>query len=84
MTKDVFEIYSQMVGSQNIFTLKNGLLVTSVTGIPKEYLDRTEEHLSNAVRQIERTKDNQEKSHQGILDRLAKETGRAAGKAPGS
>jgi hypothetical protein len=85
LTEEVFDIYSQMVGEQNIFYCQNGLLIASRSfGIDKEYLDQTELYLSEAEKKIQGTQTRREKQHKERLEHISKTTGRAIGRWPHS
>jgi hypothetical protein len=85
LTKEVFDQYSMIVGKQNIFQCKNGLLVTSQAfGLDKQYIDQTQEFLTDAEKQIEHAKTRKEKQHTERLKNISQGTGRPIGKSNGS
>jgi hypothetical protein len=84
LTEEVFKVYSQVVGKQNIFRCKEGLLVTEQGfGIDKQFLDQTAEYLTDAEIQIEHAKTRKEKEHEARLKAISEGTGRPIGKTTG-
>jgi hypothetical protein len=85
LTVEVFAIYAQLVGKQNIFSYQDGLLVTSHSfGTDSQFLDQTEVYLSEAEKKIQGTQTRREKEHKDRLEHISKTTGRPIGQWPRS
>jgi hypothetical protein len=81
VTEEVFSEYSKIIGKQNIFRRKGDLLVTTQAfGLDKQYLDQTEEFLTDAERQIEHAKTRKGKQYTDRLKSISEGTGRPIGK----
>jgi hypothetical protein len=81
LTKEVFDQYSEIIGKQNIFRRKGDLLVTAQAfGLDKQYIDQTEEFLTDAEKQVEHAKTRQEKRYTDRLKAISQGTGRPIGK----
>jgi hypothetical protein len=75
LTREVFDMYSLMVGRGNMFTLQNGLLTTSNINIDPRYLAQAAETLTEAERQIENAKAKAIQAREDFLKGLSEKTG---------
>ena len=75
LTREVFDLYSLIVGRGNMFTLQNGLLTTSNVNIDPRYLAQAADSLSEAERQIENAKAKAIQVRQDFLKKLSEKTG---------
>ena len=80
LTREVFDMYSLIVGRGNMFTLQNGLLTTHVNIDPR-YLTQAAESLTEAERQIENAKAKTIQSRTDFLQKLSEKTGIPLGPA---
>lgn len=86
LTREVFDLYSLIVGRGNMFTLRNGLLTTSNVDIDPRYLTQAADSLSEAERQIETAKNKTIQARTDFLKKLSEKTGvpLGAGEIPSS
>jgi len=75
LTREVFEMYSLIVGRGNMFTLQNGLLTTKIVNIEPTYLTQAAESLSEAERQIENAQKRSLQARMEFLNKLSSATG---------
>jgi hypothetical protein len=75
LTREVFDLYSLIVGRGNMFTLQNGLLTTSNVNIDPRYLAQAADSLTEAERQIENAKAKAIQVRQDFLKKLSEKTG---------
>jgi hypothetical protein len=75
LTREVFDMYSLIVGRGNMFTLQNGLLTTKIVNIDPTYLTQASESLSEAERQIENAKKKSAQARLEFLKRISTSTG---------
>ena len=74
LTREVFDMYSLIVGRGNMFTLQNGLLTTHVNIDPR-YLTQAADSLTEAERQIENAKAKSIDARTDFLKKLSEKTG---------
>ena len=74
LTREVFDLYSLIVGRGNMFTLQNGLLTTSNVNIDPRYLIQAAESLTEAERQIENAKNKAIQARADFLTKLSEKT----------
>ena len=75
LTREVFDLYSLIVGRGNMFTLQNGLLTTSQVNIDPRYLTQAADSLTEAERQIENAKAKAIQTRTDLLKKLSEKTG---------
>src|SRR5437762_11456167 len=75
LTREVFDLYSLIVGRGNMFTLQNGLLTTSNVNIDPRYLTQAADSLTEAERQIENAKAKAIQTRMDLLKKLSEKTG---------
>jgi hypothetical protein len=75
LTREVFDLYSLIVGRGNMFTLQNGLLTTSSVNIDPRYLAQAADSLTEAERQIETAKAKAIQAREDFLKKLSEKTG---------
>jgi hypothetical protein len=75
LTREVFDLYSLIVGRGNMFTMQNGLLTTSNINIDPRYLVQAADSLTEAERQIENAKAKAIQAREDFLKRLSEKTG---------
>src|ERR1051325_4018135 len=75
LTREVFDMYSLIVGRGNMFTLQNGLLTTKEVNIDPKYLNQAADRLSEAERQIENAKKKSAQTRLDFLNKLSTSTG---------
>jgi hypothetical protein len=80
LTREVFDMYSLIVGRGNMFTLQNGLLTASVN-IDPAYLTQAANSLTEAERQIESAKARALQARADFLKKLSEKTGIPVGPA---
>ena len=81
LTREVFDLYSLIVGRGNMFTLQNGLLTTSHVHIEPTYLTQAQDSLTKAERQIENAKAKSIQARADFLKKLSEKTGIPVGPA---
>jgi peptidoglycan hydrolase-like amidase len=74
LTREVFDMYSLMVGRGNMFTMQNGLLTAQVNIDPR-YLTQAVDSLTEAERQIENAKAKAIQARIEFLKKLSEKTG---------
>ena len=74
LTREVFDMYSLIVGRGNMFTLQNGLLTASVNIDPR-YLTQVADSLTEAERQVESAKARAIQARVDFLKKLSEKTG---------
>src|SRR5438477_13050566 len=74
LTREVFDLYSLIVGRGNMFTLQNGLLTTSQVNIDPKYLTQVADSLTEAERQIENAKKKSIQARQDFMNKLSANT----------
>lgn len=74
LTREVFDLYSLIVGRGNMFTTQNGLLVTTQVNIDPRYLVQAADSLTEAERQIEAAKAKSIQARQDFLKKLSDQT----------
>ena len=74
LTREVFDMYSLIVGRGNMFTLQNGLLTASINIDPR-YLTQVADSLTEAERQIENAKAKAIQARTDFLKKLSEKTG---------
>jgi hypothetical protein len=75
LTREVFDMYSLIVGRGNMFTLQNNLLTTSIVNIDPRYLSQAADSLTEAQRQIENAKAKAIQARTDFLKKLSEKTG---------
>ena len=75
LTREVFDLYSLIVGRGNMFTMQNGLLTTSNVNIDPRYLVQAADTLTEAERQIENAKAKAIQTREDFLNKLSEKTG---------
>jgi hypothetical protein len=75
LTREVFDMYSLIVGRGNMFTLQNDLLTTSIVNIDPRYLSQAADSLTEAQRQIENAKAKAIQARTDFLKKLSEKTG---------
>jgi hypothetical protein len=75
LTREVFDLYSLIVGRGNMFTMQNGLLTTSNVNIDPRYLVQAADTLTEAERQIENAKAKAIQTREDFLKKLSEKTG---------
>jgi len=75
ITKEIFALYSQMMGINNIFKLKGHLLIARRLDLRPDFLNQTAEHLTQIESEVRKTRESAEKAHQKLLQRLSKQSG---------
>lgn len=75
LTREVFDMYSLIVGRGNMFTLQNGLLTTKEVNIDPRYLSQAAESFTEAERQIENAKAKAAQARTDFLNKLSEKTG---------
>jgi hypothetical protein len=75
LTREVFDLYSLIVGRGNMFTMQNGLLTTSNINIDPRYLVQAADTLTEAERQIENAKAKAIQAREDFLKNLSEKTG---------
>lgn len=82
LTEEVFDSYARTFGPTNLFTFKNGLLITENLQMNANFLDETEQFLAQAKQQIEKEKARTELTHDDLLKRFSEQSGRPVIKKP--
>ena len=80
LTREVFDMYSLIVGRGNMFTMQNGLLTTHVNIDPR-YLTQAADSLTEAERQVENAKAKAVQARMDFLKKLSEKTGIPVGPA---
>jgi hypothetical protein len=75
LTREVFDLYSLIVGRGNMFTLRNGLLTTANVNIDPRYITQAADSLTEAERQIENAKTKGIQARTDFLKKLSEKTG---------
>jgi hypothetical protein len=75
LTREVFDLYSLIVGRGNMFTMQNGLLTSSNINIDPRYLVQAADTLTEAERQIENAKAKAIQARADFLNKLSEKTG---------
>lgn len=75
LSREVFDLYSLIVGRGNMFTLQNGLLTTANVNIDPKYLTQAADSLTEAERQIESAKAKAIQVREDFLKKLSEKTG---------
>lgn len=75
LTREVFDLYSLIVGRGNMFTMQNGLLTTSNINIDPRYLVQAADTLTEAERQIGNAKAKAIQTREDFLKGLSEKTG---------
>jgi hypothetical protein len=75
LTREVFDLYSLIVGRGNMFTMQNGLLTASNINIDPRYLAQAADSLTEAERQIENAKAKAIQAREDFLKKLSEKTG---------
>ena len=75
LTREVFDMYSLIVGRGIMFSLQNGLLTTKDVNIDPRYLTQAADSLTEAERQVENAKAKAIQFRTDFLKKLSEKTG---------
>ena len=75
LTREVFDMYSLIVGRGIMFSLQNGLLTTKEVNIDPRYLTQAADSLTEAERQVENAKAKAIQTRTDFLKKLSEKTG---------
>ena len=75
LTREVFDLYSLIVGRGNMFTMQNGLLTTSNVNIDPRYIIQAADTLTEAERKIGNAKAKAIQAREDFLKGLSEKTG---------
>jgi hypothetical protein len=86
LNEEVFRLFSQRIrndpGIDIKFSLDDGLLIVRTVDLSAHDLDRIEELLTEAEKQVQRMHQNTKTEHEQLLQRISQQTGRSLRKKP--